>query len=79
MWWFPWLIGGMMVIGSWLLEDEAVVEINKILNDKGKVKFHDKKTQVYGIEIYNGYSFKDLQDLKGKIENCLKYEVEIVK
>ena len=64
MWWFPWLIGGMMVIGSWLLEDEAVVEINKILNDKGKVKFHDKKTQVYGIEIYNGYSFKDLQDLK---------------
>ena len=78
MWWFPWLIGGMMVIGSWLLEDEAVVEINKILNDKGKVKFHDKKTQVYGIEIYNGYSFKDLQDLKGKIENFLKYEVEIV-
>ena len=72
-----WVIGIGMVVGSWLLEDEAAIEINKILNGKGKVKFHDKKNRIYEIEIYNGYSFKDLQDVKGKIENFLKREVLI--
>ena len=77
MWWMTWVIGGMMAVTYWLLEDEAAVEINKILNGKGKVKRHDKKNRIYEIEIYSGYSFKDLQDLKGKIENFLKREVLI--
>ena len=77
MWWMTWVIGGMMAVTCWLLEDEAAIEINKILNGKGKVKFHDKKKRIYEIEIYSGYSFKDLQDLKGKIENFLKREVMI--
>ena len=77
MWWMIWVIGIGMVVGSWLLEDEAAIEINKILNGKGKVKFHDQKNRIYEIEIFNGYSFKDLQDVKGKIENFLKREVLI--
>ena len=77
MWWMTWVIGGMMAVTYWLLEDEAAVEINKILNGKGKVKRHDKKNRIYEIEIFNGYSFKDLQDTKGKIENLLKREVMI--
>ena len=32
MWWMIWVIGIGMVVGSWLLEDEAAIEINKILN-----------------------------------------------
>ena len=75
--WMIWVIGIGMVVGSWLLEDEAAIEINKILNGKGKVKFHDTKNRIYEIEIFNGYSFKDLQDVKGKIENFLKREVLI--
>ena len=77
MWWFPWVIGIGMAVGSWLLEDEAVIEINKILNGKGKVKSRDRKNRIYEIEIFNGHSFKDLQDTKGKIENLLKCEVMI--
>ena len=77
MWWMTWVIGGMMAVTCWLLEDETAAEIDKILNGKGKVKFHDKKNRIYEIEIYNGYSFKDLQDVKGKIENFLKREVLI--
>ena len=77
MWWMIWVIGIGMAVGSWLLEDEAAIGINKILNGKGKVKFHDRKNRIYEIEIDNGYSFKDLIDLKGKIENFLKREVLI--
>ena len=32
MWWMIWVIGIGMAVGSWLLEDEAAIEINKILN-----------------------------------------------
>ena len=77
MWWMTWVIGGFMAVACWLLEDETIIEINKILGDRGKVKFHDKRNRVYEIEIYSGYSFKDLIDLKGKIENFLKREVLI--
>ena len=79
MWWLPWVIGLALLPAAKLVEGKNYKEeINDLLKDEGYVKFYDSKSNTYGIELNNGSSFKALEDLKGKIENVVKNEVEII-
>ncbi|MDB8545801.1 FtsK/SpoIIIE domain-containing protein [Turicibacter sanguinis] len=78
-WWVPWALGGILLVGSQFIENkgDSKKELDELLNEKGYVKFQDKKNGVFGVELNNGSSFKDLENLKGSIENTLKSEVEV--
>ena len=82
-WWMPWAIGTVMLGALKLSELGGGIKdmsspLSQLLEGIGYIKFHDRKTKTYGIGLNNGKSFKDLQDLKGKIENIVKSEVEII-
>ena len=83
LWWMPWAIG-TVILGAFKITElgGGVVDVSKplseLLADIGYIKFHDKKSKTYGIELNHGSSFKDLENLKGKIENIVKSEVDII-
>ena len=70
-----------LYFGSYYLmfaEDEKRVKIvNQVLSGKGYVKSYNSKEKFYVVGLSVGSSFKDLENLKGALENVLKSDVEI--
>ena len=83
LWWMPWAIGAVM-LGALKITElggdsvDASKPLSELLADIGYIKFHDRKSKTYGVELKHGSSFKDLENLKGKIENIVKSEVNII-
>lgn len=77
---FAFLGGCFFGACAWLnKENKADTDlINRVIKEKGYVKYYDKKRNTYSIELNVGSSFNDLEKMKGAFENALKNEVEIV-
>lgn len=81
MWLAYWGIGFAIYGLSRLIpeKDKGEVEaINTLLGDKGFVKFYNRDSKTYGIELNLGSKFEDLEKLKGQIENVVKNEVKVI-
>ena len=77
---FSFLGGCFFGACAWLnKENKADTDlINRVIKEKGYVKYYDSKRNTYSIELNVGSSFNDLEKMKGAFENALKNEVEIV-
>ena len=77
---FAFLGGCFFGACAWLnKENKADTDlINRVIKEKGYVKYYDSKRNIYSVELNVGSSFNDLEKMKGAFENVLKNEVEIV-
>lgn len=77
---FAFLGGCFFGACAWLnKENKADTDlINRVIKEKGYVKYYDSKRNIYSVELNVGSSFNDLEKMKGAFENALKNEVEII-
>ena len=77
---FSFLGGCFFGACAWLnKENKADTDlINRVIKEKGYVKYYDSKRKIYSVELNVGSSFNDLEKMKGAFENVLKNEVEII-